>query len=154
MAFGRSIVFDGAIYPGKKGATEFDLNFGASGKAYMNFTVSTWGGKERDGGKKDKLYHRCVAFGDLAENIAESCKSGDEVIIVGSMESNNYTPDGSDEKRYGTQILVDMVGISLRWDTAKSNKVWADKGEGRTEYEPQSPPKERAVSGRPDEAPF
>ena len=126
MAFGRSIVFDGAIYPAKKGAEHLDLAFGASGKAYINFTVATYGGKERDGANKDKLYHRCVAFGDLAEHIAESCKSGDEVIVVGALESNNWTPDDG-EKKYGTQVMVDMLGISLRWDTAKSDKMWSDK---------------------------
>ncbi len=154
MAFGRSITFDGAIYPIKKGAETLDLAFGASGKAYLNFTVATYGGKDRDGGNKDKLYHRCVAFGDLAENIAESCKAGDEVIVVGSLESNNWTPDDGGEKRYGTQIMVDMLGISLRWDTGKSNKMWSDGPQAQATATPQSPPQTRVPTGNPDEAPF
>jgi single-strand DNA-binding protein len=156
MAFGRSIVFDGAIYPNKKGQESIDLAFGASGKAYSTFTVATYGGKKSQDETKDKIYHRCVAFGDLAEHIAESLKPGDEVIVVGTMESNNWT-DTDGKKRYGLQIVVDMLGISLRWDTGKSDKMWTAKPQSTGADggpPPQSAPKQRASSGGPMEAPF
>ena len=143
------ITLTGSIYGrGKDEDVSEGLRYASSGKAFLNFKVAAYGGKDKDGGAKDKVYWTCVAFGDLAEHIAESCSNGDSVIVQGRVESNNWTTDDG-TKRYDTQIVVFECGLSLRWDGATSHRADRDDKPAGAGPKPQA-----REQWNPDEAPF
>ena len=62
------------------------------------------------------------AWRQLAENIAETCKVGQRVIVSGRLQSRTWeTEEG--QKRTVVEIEADEVGPSLRWATAQVTKA-------------------------------
>ena len=49
------------------------------------------------------------AFGEVAKSCAESLKKGDRVAVTGYVSSGGFTPKGSTEKVYRTDIVVDTI---------------------------------------------
>jgi single-strand DNA-binding protein len=108
-----------------------ELRFTPSGAAVANFTVAStprfldkqtneW----KDG---DALFLRCSVWRQAAENIAESLQRGMRVIVTGRLKQRSYeTKEG--EKRTVVEVEVDEVGPSLRYATAKVNKVQRSGG--------------------------
>src|SRR3954449_1195351 len=110
-----------------------ELRFTPSGAAVANFTVAStprfldkqtneW----KDG---DALFMRCNIWRQAAENVAESLQRGMRVIVTGRLRQRSYeTKEG--EKRTVYEIEVDEVGPSMRYATAKVNKVQRSGGQG------------------------
>lgn len=70
----------------------------------------------------DATYLDVVAFGDLANNVAESLVKGDAVIIVGQLTSSSWeTQDG--DKRTRLEVRADNIGPDLRRATAKVTRI-------------------------------
>ena len=62
------------------------------------------------------------AWRSLAENVAESLKSGARVLITGRIQSRTWeTEDGA--RRSVVEIEAEEVAASLRWATAKLTKA-------------------------------
>ena len=103
-----------------------ELRFTPSGAAVANFTVAStprfldkqtneW----KDG---DALFLRCNIWRQAAENVAESLQRGMRVIVTGRLRQRSYeTKEG--EKRTVYEVEVDEIGPSMRYATAKVNKV-------------------------------
>jgi single-strand DNA-binding protein len=108
---------------GRLGA-EPELRFSPAGKAVAKFVVVE-SGRRKNGDKwedVDTSWWRCVAFGQIAENVAESCRKGDAVILAGKIKQVNWeTREG--EKRSGVEVTVDDIGISMKWTAAKSGRM-------------------------------
>jgi len=110
-----------------------ELRFTPSGAAVANFTVAStprfldkqtneW----KDG---DALFMRCNVWRQAAENVAESLQRGMRVIVTGRLKQRSYeTKEG--EKRTVYEVEVDEVGPSMRYATAKVNKVQRSGGSG------------------------
>jgi single-strand DNA-binding protein len=110
-----------------------ELRFTPSGAAVANFTVAStprfldkqtneW----KDG---DALFLRCSVWRQAAENVAESLQRGARVIVTGRLRQRSYeTKEG--EKRTVYEVEVDEIGPSLRYATAKVNKVQRSGGSG------------------------
>jgi single-strand DNA-binding protein len=62
---------------------------------------------------------RCSAFGQLAENIAESLSKGSAVVVSGRLRSQSWS-DETGQRRSEVQMLADAVGVSLRHHPARS----------------------------------
>jgi single-strand DNA-binding protein len=131
-----------------------ELRFTPSGAAVASFTVASTprtfdraSGEWKDG---EALFLRCNIWRQAAENVAESLTRGARVIVNGRLKQRSFeTREG--EKRTVVELDVDEIGPSLRYATAKVNKV-SRNGSG-TAGEPtgdQVP----ADGGFPDEAPF
>ena len=110
-----------------------ELRYGPSGKANCRFRVIATGRRQNretqqweDSGS---LRLWCVAFGDLAEHIAESLSSGMRVIVYGSIEERRWE-DKEGQQRTSFQMTVDEIGPSLRWATAKVTKAARGGGGG------------------------
>jgi single-strand DNA-binding protein len=103
-----------------------ELRFTQQGNPVASFTVAsnsrrfdkatnTW----QDG---DALFMRCSIWRQAAENVAESLQKGDRVIVHGRLKQRSYeTREG--EKRTVVELEVDEVGPSLKYATAKVNRV-------------------------------
>lgn len=108
-----------------------ELRFTPSGAAVANFTVASTPrtfdrqtGEWKDG---DALFLRCNVWRQAAENTAESLTRGMRVIVSGRLRQRSFeTREG--EKRTVVEMEVDEVGPSLRYATAKVNKVTRQGG--------------------------
>lgn len=79
-----------------------------SGNAVVNFSLATtekW--KDRESGQDKELteWHRCAAFGKLAEIIAQYARKGNQAFVAGKLRTRKWEKDGIE--RYSTEIICD-----------------------------------------------
>lgn len=101
-----------------------ELRFTPSGAAVTNFTVASTPRTFKDGEWKDgdPLFMRCNVWRQAAENVAESLTKGMRVIVTGRLRQRSYeTAEG--QRRTVVELEVEEVGPSLKYATAKVNKV-------------------------------
>lgn len=71
----------------------------------------------------DVFFVRATAFKELAESMAESLTRGTEVVVTGRLKTDQWEDRATGEKRSGVSLLLDGIGPSLRYATAKVSKV-------------------------------
>ena len=110
-----------------------ELRFTPSGAAVAKFRVAStprfldrqtneW----KDG---EPLFLACNIWRQAAENVAESLQRGARVIVTGRLRQRSYeTREG--EKRTVMELEVDEIGPSLRYATAKVQKMQRSSGGG------------------------
>lgn len=145
-----------------------ELKFTNSGAALANFTVASTPryydkqqGQYVDG---EALFTRCTAWRQMAENIGETLTRGARVVVQGRLRQRSFeTKEG--EKRTVVELEVDEIGPSLRFATAKVNKVgrsnsgdsggsgWSSAG-GRGNDDPWGASPAGAAAAMSDEPPF
>jgi single-strand DNA-binding protein len=78
---------------------------------------------------QEALFMRCNIWRQAAENVAETLTRGARVIVSGRLKQRSYeTREG--EKRTVVELEVDEIGPSLKYATAKINKVSRGSGGG------------------------
>lgn len=102
-----------------------ELRFTQSGLAVASFVVMQTK-REKQGdqyvdGAKNGL--RVTAWRDLAENLAESLEKGSRVTVSGRLEPQQWQDRESGANRYGWELVADDVAVSLRFHTARAQKV-------------------------------
>jgi single-strand DNA-binding protein len=110
-----------------------ELRFTPSGAAVANFTVASTprlfdrqSGEWKDG---EALFMRCNIWRQPAENVAESCKRGQRVVVTGQLVQRSYeTREG--DKRTAIELKADEVAVSLRYGTASYTKTARSGGGG------------------------
>src|SRR4051794_25905081 len=110
-----------------------ELRFTPSGAAVAKFRIASTprtldraSGEWKDG---EPLFLACSVWRQAAENVAESLQRGMRVIVTGRLRQRSYeTKEG--EKRTVYEVEVDEVGPSMRYATAKVNKVQRSGGQG------------------------
>lgn len=103
-----------------------ELRYTPSGVPVANFTIASNPrvfnkptGEWRDG---DPTFMRCAVWRDPAENAANSLSKGDRVIAHGRLLQRSYETDAG-EKRTSWELLCDEVGPSLKWASARVEKI-------------------------------
>ena len=108
-----------------------ELRFTQSGAAVANFTVaSTPRSFDKASGEwkdMEALFMRCSVWRQPAEHVEESLTRGMRVMVSGRLKQRSYEKDG--EKRTVVELVVDVVGPSLRYATAKVAKVERSGGQ-------------------------
>lgn len=99
-----------------------EMRFSGNGKQVTRFSVVTSRrAKNAQSGEwedRDTTFWDCVAFGQLAENIAESLTKGTAVIVTGNASSEEWeAKDGT--KRKSMKVTAEDVAPSLRFASAK-----------------------------------
>jgi single-strand DNA-binding protein len=110
-----------------------ELRFTPSGAAVAKFRVASTprfmdrqSGEWKDG---EPLFLTCNVWRQAAENVAESLQRGARVIVSGRLRQRSYeTKEG--EKRTVMELEVDEIGPSLRYATAKVQKMSRSSGGG------------------------
>ena len=80
---------------------------GANQTAIGKFSIAVDRRFKREG-QPDADFFNCTAFGRTAEFVEKYLKKGTKVVVVGSVQDDNYT-DKNGNKVYSTQIMVDEV---------------------------------------------
>jgi len=136
-------------------ASDPELRFTPSGKAVADVLLVANSRTKNDQGEwvDDKtLWMRGSAWGQVAENIAESCEKGSKVSVIGRVVTDEWKDKDSGEKKSKTALLIDSIGLALRFDPAKSVKTERKEGETQqAQPSQQNPWKGEAAS---DEPPF
>src|SRR6266480_1918305 len=110
-----------------------ELRFTPSGAAVAKFRIASTprtldraSGEWKDG---EPLFLACSVWRQAAENVAESLQRGSRVIVSGRLRQRSYeTKEG--EKRTVYELEVDEIGPSLRYATAKVQKMSRSSGGG------------------------
>jgi single-strand DNA-binding protein len=110
-----------------------ELRFTPSGAAVAKFRVASTPrfmdrqtGEWKDG---EALFLTCNVWRQAAEHVAESLQRGTRVIVSGRLRQRSYeTREG--EKRTVFELEVDEIGPSLRYATAKVQKMSRSGGGG------------------------
>jgi len=110
-----------------------ELRFTPSGAAVAKFRIASTprfmdrqSGEWKDG---EPLFLACTVWRQAAENVAESLVRGARVIVSGRLKQRSYeTREG--EKRTVIELEVDEIGPSLRYATAKVQKMSRSSGGG------------------------
>jgi single-strand DNA-binding protein len=110
-----------------------ELRFTPSGAAVANFTVAStprmFDRQTNEWKDGEALFMRCNVWRQAAENVAESLTRGARVVVTGRLKQRSFeTREG--EKRTVIELEVDEIGPSLRYATAKVNKVSRGSGGG------------------------
>ena len=110
-----------------------ELRFTPAGAAVANFTVAstprTFDRQSNEWKDGEALFLRCNVWRQVAENVAESLTRGSRVLVSGRLRQRSFeTKEG--EKRTVVELEVDEIGPSLRYATAKVNKVSRGDGGG------------------------
>jgi single-strand DNA-binding protein len=110
-----------------------ELRFTNSGAAVASFRIAstprTFDRQSNEWKDGEALFLTCSVWRQAAENVAESLQRGARVIVTGRLKQRTYdTREG--EKRTVIEIEVDEIGPSLRYATAKVQKMSRSGGGG------------------------
>jgi len=103
-----------------------ELRFTPSGAAVANFTVAStprnFDKNSNEWVDGEAMFLRCSIWRQAAENVAESLQRGMRVVVQGRLKARSYE-DREGQKRTVFELEVDEVGPSLKYATAKVNRV-------------------------------
>lgn len=128
--------------------TEPELRYSASGKAFASFAVGLYEGKNDDGTYKDSSWVDVIAFGDMAEHVAEAFEKGDRVMVSGRLSQDRWEDKNTGAARTKLKVIADEVGVGLRFDGASPIRIDRQEDGGRR----NTAPAPQAVQS--DEVPF
>jgi single-strand DNA-binding protein len=94
-----------------------ELRFTTAGGPVARFTVASTSrvqdnssGEWRDG---DTLFLRCTVWRRTAENVVESLRKGNRVVVTGRLQQRTYETDDG-QRRSTIELVADEVSVSLR----------------------------------------
>lgn len=105
---------------------EPEIKFSEKGTAWAKIRCSAKD-RKRDGSGQwtdgDPLFINIIVNSG-AENLCESIAVGDSITVQGRLKMREYEVDG--QKRTEYQIAADEVGVSVRFNTAKTPRLLGD----------------------------
>lgn len=113
------ISFEGAL------TTDPEVRFTRNGKAVSNFSLACRervrgaGGEWTDG---DPSFIDVTLWGKPAENLAESARRGDMLVVTGTLKQEHWETSGG-EKRSKLAVTAHAVGVSLTFNEAKTPRA-------------------------------
>ena len=114
-----------------------ELCFTNNGTPVSNLRVAVTQRVLEDGAWRDgqTSFFRVNAWRETAAHLAESLHTGDRVVVLGRLRQRSWeTPEG--ERRSVAEIEADEVAASLKWATARIERVTAND-DGQTTAESQ-----------------
>lgn len=118
-----------------------ELRFTPSGAAVCRFTVAVnprfydkAAAEWKDG---EPSFYRCIAWRQLAENIADSLAKGHRVVLTGDLAQRSWDDkDNPGKRHYAWELTADAVGPDLSYATATVKRMARNS---RDEVPPDDP---------------
>ena len=103
--------------------TRLDLRYSANGTAVASFGIaSNRRYRKDDEWQEATSFFDCVAFNDLADNIAATLDKGSRAIVTGRLDQSTYT-DRDGNERNKLEITVEACGPDLRFAQAEISRT-------------------------------
>ena len=105
---------------------EPELRFTPGGQAVCSFGVAVsrrWYNKKTDDWDEETSWIDVTAWGDLAENAADSIGKGDRVTVTGRLNQRSWEDKDTGANRSKVEVVADDVALSLRWATATAERT-------------------------------
>ena len=112
-----------------------ELTFTPSGKAKVRFSVAD---TRKNGEETETTWHRCVAWGAQAENIASIFAKGNRVVVTGRYKLDSYKTK-SGETKSNMEVLVDDCGLSLRFEIPTTTTMPAARKSSAPQSDDEEP---------------
>jgi single-strand DNA-binding protein len=118
-----------------------ELAFSNAGKPWVRARIAC---KERQRGQSGEwqdgpaTFIDVVCFGRTAENLVESADTGDTIQVVGRLQMNEWEGDDG-VKRTSYRIVADMIGVSLAFTPAPTQRVRGTTSEPVKRTPPPTP---------------
>lgn len=93
---------------------DVELTSSASGKDYGKFGVASVSKRKDANGERKTDFFDCVIFGNGAKVVADYFKKGDQILVIGQMESKKV-----EDKIYWNVIVEDFDFVSGRKSESK-----------------------------------
>lgn len=103
-----------------------ELRFSPSGVAVVKVGLAFNSRRRNQAGEwedGDVFFVSGTTFKEHAEHIAESLWRGTEVVVTGRLKTHSWEDRASGQKRSTPELLIDTIGPSLRFATAKVSKA-------------------------------
>lgn len=91
-----------------------------NGTALVKFSLAVnhrWKNNQTDEWDEKTSFFDCIAWGRLADNIAESLTKGKSAIVMGRLDLQQWEDDDG-KKRSRVEVVVEAAGPNLMWATA------------------------------------
>lgn len=131
-----------------------ELRFTPSGAAVASFNVAVASRKKVGDRWEDDgtTWYRCNVWREHAENIAESFRKGDRVIVQGRLKQREYElKDGSVGR--SLEVEVDAAGPDTRWAQTRQRRAERSGGEPAPQQQRQAPQRQQQPADPWDQPP-
>ncbi len=129
-----------------------------TGNKVVSFSLATnrsW--KDQSGKKQDATeYHNVVAFGKLAELIAQYSKKGSSLYVEGRLQTRSWDDKESGQKKYRTEIIVETFQFGPRPQgdangSGSQTRVWRKDEDEKKSSSEDAPSSDMDAIQYPDE---
>lgn len=103
-----------------------ELRYTPNGVAVANFTLAVNRSRKNQNGETEADFLRCMCFKKTAENLAQYCKKGSKIAVIGSIQTRSYE-NQQGQKVFMTEILANQVEYL---DTRNSNNGNSTQNQG------------------------
>jgi single-strand DNA-binding protein len=113
-----------------------EVRYTPNGQANANFGVAVnrrWQNRQTNEWEERVSFLNVVCWREMAENVAESVSKGTRVVVTGRLEQRSWETEQG-EKRSVVEIVADDIGPSLRFATAKVEKIDRRSGGGGGDF--------------------
>jgi len=111
-----------------------ELRVTASGQAVVSFTVAstprTFNKQTSDWVDGETLFMRCTAWAGLAQNVTDSVRKGNRVLVTGELKSRTYETTAG-EKKTVVELTCDDVAASMVNATVTAQKATSTRTGGQ-----------------------
>lgn len=122
MAAGNEVTLIGNV------TSDPELKFLPSGAAVATFGLA-WNRRFQQDGEwqEEPHFFDVTVWREMAENVTESFRKGDRVVVVGRLEQSRWEDKATGDKRSKVGVTADEVAASIRWATVEITKVSRDE---------------------------
>lgn len=90
---------------------DIDLKYTQSGKAVGTTSIAVDRDFKNSNGEKETDWVNIVFWGKTAETVANYFRKGDEILVVGRIQTRSYE-DNSGGRKYVTEVVVDKFSFT------------------------------------------
>ena len=90
---------------------DIDLKYTQSGKAVGTTSIAVDGDFKNANGEKETDWVNIVFWGKTAETVANYFRKGDEILVVGRIQTRSYE-DNSGGRKYVTEVVADKFSFT------------------------------------------
>lgn len=134
-----------------------ELRFAPSGTAVCKVSLAFNSRKKNEASGQwedaDTFFITGTLFKQAAENATESLAKGMEVVVTGRLKTRSWEDKESGQKRSMPELLIDSIGPSITYATAKVTKNDRNGG-GQRQAAPAADDPWASTGGFADEPPF